>query len=248
MTNMTETTKVAIVTGASRGIGRRVAERLAGEGYAVVVNYRADAPAAQAVVSAIEAAGGRALAVAANVAQAADVERLFREATRAFGGVDVLVNNAGVSAVRPLLDTDDALLNHLLTTNLHGTLYGMQQAARHLREGGRIINFSSTAVATATPGLGAYLATKAAVETLTRVLAKELKGRNITVNAVAPGLINSEMFIEGKTEAQVQQMAQAAPLGRLGEADEVASVVAFLVRADAAWVNGQIIRVNGGVA
>lgn len=245
---MSETIKVAIVTGASRGIGRCVAERLAREGYAVVVNYHLNADAAQAVVGAIEAAGGRALALAADVAQASEMERLFAETIRAFGGVDVVVNNAGLSAVRPLLDTDDALLDRLFSTNVRGTLYGMQQAARHLRAGGRIINFSSTAVAVATPGLGAYLATKAAVEMLTRVLAKELKGRVITVNAVAPGLINSTMFLEGKTDAQVQQMAQAAPLGRLGEADEVASVVAFLVREDAAWVNGQLIRVNGGVA
>lgn len=241
------TTKTAIVTGASRGIGRHIALRLAQEGFAVVVNYNASQEAAQAVVAEIEAAGGQALAVAANVAQAADVARLFATAIQAFGGVDVLVNNAGISALKPLADTDDALLDQLVNTNVRGTLHGLRQAARHLRMGGRIINFSSTAVASATPGLGAYIATKAAVEAMTRVFAKELKGRNITVNAIAPGLINSEMFAEGKTDAQIQQMAQAAPLGRLGEASEIASIVAFLVREDAAWVNGQIIRANGGV-
>jgi len=241
------TTKVAIVTGASRGIGRHIALRLAQEGFAVVVNYNASQEAAQAVVAEIEMAGGHALAVPADVAQAADVARLFAAAIQAFGGVDVLVNNAGISALKPLADTDDALLDQLVNTNVRGTLHGLRQAARHLRMGGRIINFSSTAVASATPGLGAYIATKAAVEAMTRVVAKELKGRNITVNAIAPGLINSEMFAEGKTAAQIQQMAQAAPLGRLGEASEIASIVAFLAREEAAWVNGQIIRANGGV-
>lgn len=241
------TTKVAIVTGASRGIGRHIALRLAREGFAVVVNYNASQEAAQAVVAEIEMAGGHALAVPADVAQAADVARLFAAAIQAFGGVDVLVNNAGISALKPLADTDDALLDQLVNTNVRGTLHGLRQAARHLRMGGRIINFSSTAVASATPGLGAYIATKAAVEAMTRVVAKELKGRNITVNAIAPGLINSEMFAAGKTAAQIQQMAQAAPLGRLGEASEIASIVAFLAREEAAWVNGQIIRANGGV-
>lgn len=157
-----------------------------------------------------------------------------------------MVNNAGISAVRPLADTDDVLLDRLVATNVRGTLHGLRQAARRMRPGGRIINFSSTAVAGATPGLGAYVATKAAVEAITRVFAKELKGRAITVNAIAPGLIDSEMFAEGKTDAQIQQLAQAAPLGRLGRAEEVADVIAFLVSEAATWVNGQIIRVNGG--
>ena len=241
------TTKTAIVTGASRGIGRHIALRLAQEGFAVAVNYNTSQQAAQKVVAEIEATGGQALAIPADVAQAADVERLFAITNQSFGGVDVLVNNAGISAIKPLADTDDALIDQLIATNVRGTLHGLRQAARHLRMGGRIINFSSTAVVSATPGLGAYIATKAAVEAMTRVFAKELKGRNITVNAIAPGLINSEMFAEGKTDAQIQQMAQAAPLGRLGEASEIASIVAFLVREDAAWVNGQIIRANGGV-
>lgn len=241
------TTSVAIVTGASRGIGRAIALRLAQENFTVAVNYKTNQQAAQAVVAEIEARGGRALAVAADVAQATDVAHLFAATIQAFGGVDVLVNNVGISAVRPLADTDDALLDQLIDTNVRGTLHGLRQAAQHLRAGGRIVNLSSTAVASATPGLGAYSATKAAVEALTRVFAKELAGRSITVNAVAPGLIKSEMFAEGKTDAQIQQMAQAAPLGRLGEASEIASLVAFLVRADAAWVNGQVVRANGGV-
>ena len=242
------TSPVALVTGASRGIGAAIARRLARDGFTVVINYAGDARAAAAVAADIEAAGGHALTAQADVADPAAVRRMFDAAEAAFGGVDVLVNNAGVLQQAPLVDVDDAQFDRIIAINLKGSFNAMREAGRRLREGGRIINFSSSLVGTLLPTYGAYVASKAAVEGMTPILAKELRGRRITVNAVAPGPTATELFLKGKPDALVEHLAKAAPLERLGTPEDIASVVAFLAGPDGGWVNGQVLRANGGMA
>ena len=241
------TQKVALVTGASRGIGLAVAERLARDGFTVVVNYSESAAPAEALVHEIEQAGGRALAAKADISDADSVRRMFDAAESAFGGVDVLVNNAGVMTLAPIADSDDASVDRHIAVNLKGTFNTLREAAKRLRSGGRIINFSSSVVGMLMPTYGVYAATKAAVEAMTRVLAKEVRGRDITVNAVAPGPTATELFLKGKPQVVVDRMAKMAPLERLGQPSDIADVVAFLAGPDAAWVNGQVLRVNGGI-
>jgi len=243
----TQQQKVALVTGASRGIGAAVAERLARDGFRVVVNYAGDAAPAEALVRSIEQAGGQAVAAQADVADAAAVGRLFDAAQTAFGGVDVLVNNAGIMSLAPLAEADDASFDRHVAVNLRGTFNTLREAARRMREGGRIINFSSSVVGLLMPGYGIYAATKAAVEAMTVVLAKELRGRGITVNAVAPGPTATKLFLEGKSPELIDQLARLAPLERLGQPADIAAVVAFLAGPDGGWVNGQTLRANGGV-
>src|SRR5262249_47829846 len=216
MTDRTDGSKVAIVTGASRGIGAVVAERLARDGFAVVVNYAGDAAAAEALVRRIEASGGRAAAVQADVSDPAAVRRLFDFAATAFGGVDVLVNNAGIMTLANIADTDDHAFDRLIAVNLKGTFNTLREAAARLRSGGRIINFSSSVVGLLQPTYAVYAATKAGVEALTAVLAKELRGRNITVNAIAPGPTATDLFLKGKPSEVVDRLARLAPLERLG--------------------------------
>ncbi|MGF6479803.1 SDR family oxidoreductase [Paraburkholderia sp. JPY419] len=240
--------KVAIVTGASRGIGMAIAQRLANDGYAVTVNYASSAGEADALVGAIREAGGKAVAVQADVSKPDDVRRMFEITEREFGKVDVLVNNAGVMKPTPLADTSDALYDQTFDINVRGTFNTLREAAARLNDGGRIVNFSTSVLALNLPGYGIYTATKAAVEAFTRVFAKELRGRNITVNAVAPGPIATALFLEGKTDEQIETFAKMPPLQRLGEPEDVAGVVAFLVGPDASWVNGQTLRTNGGLA
>ncbi|MGN6227350.1 MAG: SDR family oxidoreductase [Dyella sp.] len=241
------TSPIALVTGASRGIGAAIARRLARDGFTVVVNYAGDARAAAAVAADIEAAGGRALTAQADVADPAAVRRMFDAAEAAFGGIDVLLNNAGVLQQAPLVDVDDAQFDRIIAINLKGSFNAMREAGRRLREDGRIINFSSSLVGTLLPTYGAYVASKAAVEGMTPILAKELRGRRITVNAVAPGPTATELFLKGKPDALVEQLAKAAPLERLGTPEDIASVVAFLAGPDGGWVNGQVLRANGGM-
>jgi 3-oxoacyl-[acyl-carrier protein] reductase len=244
---MTERTdKAALVTGASRGIGAAVARRLASEGFGVVVNYSRGSADAETLVREIEQAGGRAVAVQADVADPAGIGQLFDAAEQAFGGLDVLVNNAGVMRLAPVADTDDAALDAQLAVNLSGVFRGMREAARRLRDGGRIISFSSSVVGLYQPGYGVYAATKAAVEALTHILAKELGPRRITVNAVAPGPVDTELFTTGKSDAQIDAITRTIPLGRLGSPDDIARVVSFLAGPDGGWVNGQVLRANGG--
>lgn len=238
---------VALVTGASRGIGAAIARRLARDGFTVVVNYAGDARAAAAVAADIEAAGGGALTAQADVADPAAVRRMFDAAEAAFGGLDVLVNNAGVLQQAPLVDVDDDQFDRIIAINLKGSFNAMREAGRRLREGGRIINFSSSLVGTLLPTYGAYVASKAAVEGMTPILAKELRGRRITVNAVAPGPTATELFLKGKPDALIEQLAKAAPLERLGTPEDIADVVAFLAGPDGGWVNGQVLRANGGM-
>jgi 3-oxoacyl-[acyl-carrier protein] reductase len=240
--------KVAIVTGSSRGIGRAIALRLAREGFAVVVNYAGNREEADKVVGEIESAGGRAVAAQADVSRPEDVRRLFDDAEQALGKVDVLVNNAGILKTAPLAESGDELFEQTFAVNARGTFNTLREAAGRLNSGGRIVNFSSTTLALDLPGYAVYNGTKAAVEAFTRVFAKELRGRNITVNAVAPGPVATELFLSGKSEEQVRQFGKMAPLERLGQPEDIAAVVSFLAGPDGAWVNGQTLRANGGLA
>lgn len=244
----TPTTRVALVTGASRGIGAAVAKRLAADGYAVAVNYAGNEAAAHATVAAIEAAGGRAIAVRADVADADAVKRMFATIEEALGRVDVLVNNAGVLPYVTIAETSDDVFARTMAVNVTGTFNTMREAAARMNDGGRIVNFSTSVLHMAPPTYGVYAATKGAVEALTRVFAKELRGRAITCNAVAPGPVATELFLNGKSDALVEQIAKSAPLERLGQPDDIAGVVAFLAGPDGGWVNGQVLRANGGMA
>jgi 3-oxoacyl-[acyl-carrier protein] reductase len=239
--------KVALVTGASRGIGAAIAQRLASDGFTVIVNYAESAAPAEALVRTIEQAGGRALAAKADVSNAADVRRLFDAAQTAFGGVDVLVNNAGIMSLATVANADDASFDRQIAVNLKGTFNTLREAATRLRTGGRIINFSSSVVALLQPTYAVYAATKAGVEAMTSVFAKELRGRDITVNAVAPGPTATDLFLNGKPQEVVERLAKLAPLERLGQPSDIASTVAFLAGPDGGWVNGQVLRANGGI-
>ncbi|TSD87298.1 SDR family oxidoreductase [Mycobacterium sp. KBS0706] len=239
--------QVAIVTGASRGIGAAIAERLARDGFTVVVNYAGNAEAAEALARSIEQAGGRALTAQADVADPAAVRRMFEAAETALGGVDVVVNNAGIMQLARIADTDDALFDRTVAINLKGTFNVLREAAKRLRDGGRIVSISTSVVGTRLETYGVYTATKAAVETLTGILAKELRGRLITVNAVAPGPVGTELFFHGKSPELVERFAKMVPLERLGTPEDIAGVVAFLAGPEGGWVNGQVLRANGGL-
>jgi 3-oxoacyl-[acyl-carrier protein] reductase len=241
------TGRVAIVTGGSRGIGRETVRRLASDGYAVVVNYASNAAEAKAAVANAIEAGGRAIAARADVADEQAVAAMFDLAEENFGGVDVVVHGAGRMPLAPLADLDLAVLDALYRTNIRGTFVVDQQAARRLRSGGAIINFSSSVVGLAFPGYGAYGASKGAVEALTLVLARELRGRNITVNAVAPGPTATALFLDGKDDETIARLAAQPPLERLGTPEDIAEVVAFLASPAGHWINGQVVRANGGI-
>ncbi|WP_417678857.1 SDR family oxidoreductase [Roseibium sp.] len=240
--------KVAIVTGASRGIGAAVAERLAGDGFAVVINYAGNAEAASDLAQRIEAAGGRAVTTQADVSKPEEVARLFESAEAAFGGVDVIVNNAGIMKLAPIADSDDALFDSTIAINLKGSFNVMREAAQRVRNGGRIINMSTTVIAVSLPTYGVYGATKAGVEAMTRILAKEMRGRDVCVNAVAPGPTGTDLFLNGKTEEQIAALSKMNPLERLGSPEDIANAVSFLAGPEGGWVNGQILRANGGMA
>lgn len=241
-----EATRSAIVTGASQGIGAVVAERLARDGFAVTIDYAGNEAPARALADKIVARGGRAVAVRADVSDPAAVAGLFDETERAFGGVDVLVNNAGIMTLSPLAEADDALFDRHVAVNLKGVFNGLREGARRIREGGRIVSFSSSVVGLYQPTYGVYAATKAGVEAMTRILAKELGPRKITVNAIAPGPVATKLFLGDKTDEQVAHATKMLPLGRLGEPDDIAAAIAFLVGPDGGWVNGQVLRANGG--
>ncbi len=240
-------TRVAIVTGASRGIGAAVAQRLATDGFSVVVNYSGDAVPAQALVEKIKAAGGTAMSCKADVSDRVAVRAMFNQVDEAFGGVDVLVNNAGIMTVAPIADTDDAAFDRQIAVNLKGSFNTMREAATRLRSGGRVINFSSSVVGMLQPGYGVYAGTKAAVEAMTSILAKEMRGRGINVNAVAPGPTATDLFLNGKPPEVIDRLAKLAPLERLGQPEDIAAAVAFLAGPDGAWINGQTVRANGGI-
>ena len=242
-----ENGKVALVTGASRGIGAAVARRLAKDGFTVVINYSGNAAPAEELAEKIEQAGGKALTAKADVGDAEAVRRMFDAAETAFGGVDVLVNNAGIMMLSSLAEADDVNFDRQISVNLKGTFNTLREAAKRLRDRGRVINFSTSVVGLKLETYGVYAATKAAVETLTAIMAMEMRGRNITVNAIAPGPVATDLFLNGKSDELVARMAKMNPLERLGTPDDIAAAVAFLVGPDGGWINGQTLRANGGV-
>jgi 3-oxoacyl-[acyl-carrier protein] reductase len=241
---MTSSKRVAIVTGGSRGIGRGIVRRLAADGFAVVVNFAGNRDEAEAAVA---EAGADAIAVQADVADEQAVARLFDAAEEAFGGVDVVVNAAGRMDLAPLADYDLAVFDELMRVNVRGTFVIGQQAVRRLRDGGALVNFSSSVVGLAFPTYSAYAASKGAVEAMTLVLARELRGRDVTVNTVAPGPTATSLFLDNNTEEAIERLSKQPPLERLGQPEDIAGVVAFLVGPDGHWVNGQVLRANGGV-
>ena len=244
---MSSTPRIALVTGASRGIGAAVARRLARDGLTVVINYSGDPAPAETLVREITSAGGKAISARADVGNPTAVRTMFDHIESVLGGIDVLVNNAGIMSLASIGDTDDASFDRHIAVNLKGTFNTLREAARRMRSGGRIVNFSSSVVGLLQPTYAVYAATKAGVEAMTHVLSKELRGRNITVNAVAPGPTATDLFLVGKSPELVDRIAKAAPLERLGQPDDIASTVAFLVSADGAWINGQVLRSNGGI-
>ncbi|TNJ39149.1 SDR family oxidoreductase [Phaeobacter sp. B1627] len=239
--------RTALVTGASRGIGASIAERLSADGFNVIVNYAGSEAAAHQIVEKIEAAGGKAIAAQADVSDAVAVKRMFDSAETAFGGIDILVNNAGIMKLAPIAGSDDALFDTQVAINFKGTFNLLREAANRLRDGGAIVNLSTSVVELKLETYGVYAATKAAAETMTGIMAKELRGRSITVNTVAPGPTATQLFLDGKPQEVVDRMSKMAPLERLGTPQDIANVVAFLAGPDAAWVNGQTLRANGGI-
>jgi 3-oxoacyl-[acyl-carrier protein] reductase len=225
----------------------RTAERLAKDGFTLVVNYAGNSASAAAVVARIDSAGGRDVAAQADISDAAAVARMFESAESAFGGVDVLINNAGIMNLATIADSSDALFGHHIAVNLKGTFNTLREAARRLRDGGRIVNFSSSVSSLLQPTYGLYAKTKAAVEAMTSILAKELRGRKITVNAIAPGPTATRLFLNGKTQEVIERLSTLAPLERLGQPEDIANVVAFLAGPDGAWIDGQALRANGGI-
>lgn len=239
--------KVALVTGSSRGIGAATAKRLARDGYAVTVNCVVNRDLAAAVVGEIEATGGRAIWVQADVSDPRAVRRLFDESDRAFGGVDVVVSNAGIMRLAPFRDMTDADFVRMVDVNQKGSFFVLREAARRVRDGGRIITLSSSITQLRTPTYGPYAVTKVAQELYANILAKELEGRMISVNAVAPGVVNTTLFTDGKTPEQIAGFAARTPHKRLGEPSDIAYTIAALCSGDGAWVNGQTIFANGGI-
>ena len=240
--------KVALVTGASRGIGAAIARRLADDGFAVAINYVSGAAEADALVAQLQQVGASAYAVQGDVSIANDVRRIFETVEQHLGKIDVLVNNAGILKVAPLAQTSDELFEQSFAINTRGVFNTLRESATRMNLGGRIINLTSTTLALNMPGYAIYNGTKAAVESFTRVFAKELRGRSITVNAVAPGPVATDLFLNGKTEEQIQMFTKMPPLERLGQPEDLARVVAFLAGPDGAWINGQVLRANGGIA
>ena len=239
--------KVILITGASRGIGAFTANLLAQQGHSIIINYANNDQEANAVVQKIQANGGTATAFKANISHSDEVTQLFDYAIQTYGRLDVLMNNAGIMRLNKIEDVDDETIDQLLAINLKGPLYTMREAAKRLAHGGKIINLSSSVVGMKLETYGVYTASKAAIESLTAILAKELRGKNITVNAIAPGPTATALFLEGKSDELIARLIQAAPLERLGTVEDIAAVLDFAVNEGSNWVNAQILRVNGGI-
>lgn len=243
---MDNTNKIALVSGASRGIGRAITQRLAHDGYAVIAGYSGSKEQAATLVASIIRDGGNALAVQGDIAQEDGVRALFNAAHEAFGGVDIVVHSAGIMDMLPIAECSVEQFDKTIAINLRGTFLMLREAARTVREGGRIMALSSSVIPQAFPAYGPYACSKSGVETLVRVLANELRGKNICVNAIAPGPVATELFLTGKTDEQIERLAKMPPLERLGEPDDIANLAAFLAGPDGGWINGQVIRSNGG--
>ena len=244
---MKNNVRTAIVTGSSRGIGAEIAKRLSQENTQVVVNYSGSEEQAQSVVDDIKKKGGVACAIQADVSDITSVKRLFDETEKQFGPVDILVNNAGVLSMDALAGVSEDTIHQHVDINLKGVMFTTQQAVNRLNQGGRIVNISTSIVGLKLEKYGIYAATKAGVETLTAITSKELRGKDITVNAVAPGPTDTELFMKGKSEDFVEKLKNMAPLERLGTPKDIANVVAFLCSEEGIWINGQVIRANGGI-
>lgn len=238
--------KVAIVTGASRGIGKAIVLQLAAEGARVVVNYTSSPEKAEAVVHAITEENGEAVAIQADISKLDEVERLFSETLQAFEKIDILVNNAGIMINKPILEATEEDFDKIFAVNVKGTYFTCQQAMKHMSEYGRIVNISTSVVGQMFPAYSMYAGTKGAVEQFTRQLAKEFGSKQITINAVAPGPVNTELFTEGKSEAQIEGLKKMNAFNRLGEPEDISSVISFLASKESQWITGQTLRVNGG--
>lgn len=236
----------AVITGSSRGIGAATARRLARDGFAVTINYLTNQDLAEAVVRDIEAAGGRAIVRQGDVADPAAVKALFDANDEAFGGVDVVVNNAGIMNVGAFAQMTDEAFDRMMATNVKGSFNVLREASRRVRDGGRIISLSSSIIKMSPPGTAAYAATKAAQEVYSSVLAKELGGRNISVNAISPGAVDTQLLRQHGQEA-LQGIPEATPLRRLGQPEDIANVIALLCSQDGAWIDGQNVFANGGI-
>lgn len=240
------TGKVAIVTGSSRGIGRLIAEQLAANGAKVVINYASNQTQAEEVVKEIRRKGGEATSVQANVGKVVEIEQLFQATLSRYGQVDILVNNGGIMITKPILEVTEEDYDQQMAVNAKGTYFACQQAALHMAKDGRIINFSTSVVGQMFPTYSVYAGSKGAVEQFTRQLAKELGPRGITINAVAPGPVNTELFSSGKTQEQIDGVGRMNAMGRIGEPQDISEVVLFLASPKSQWVTGQTLRVNGG--
>jgi 3-oxoacyl-[acyl-carrier protein] reductase len=238
----------AIVTGGSRGIGRSIAKRLATDGFSVVVSYGGHGNDASDVVKEIRSAGGKAIAVGGDISQPDAVATVFAKAIEEFGAIHVVVNSAGIMPLFPIAKGDIQTFDKVVATNLRGAFLVLAQAAQHVVEGGRIVALSSSVLAKSFPNYGAYIASKAGVEGLVHVLANEMRGRNVTVNVVAPGPVATDLFLNGKTESQIEELKKMNPLERLGQPEDISNLVSFLVGPEGGWINGQIVRANGGFA
>jgi 3-oxoacyl-[acyl-carrier protein] reductase len=244
---MTPLPKLALVTGASRGIGAEIAKRLARDGWRVIVNYTENKQAAQLVVAEIEALGGQAWIYQTDVSNGLAVSAMFKSIQTSFGTIDLLINNAGIMELKSLAETTEAHVNTLIDVNLKGTINTLREASKYLQHGGKIINFSTSVVNLKLENYAVYAATKAGVEVITAIMAKEMRGRNITVNAIAPGPTATELFLKGKSPELVERMAKMNPLERLGTPEDIAAVVSLLANQDSNWINGQILKANGGL-
>ncbi len=240
--------KTAIITGASGGIGKAIALRLAADGFNVVLHYSGKSAPVQETIKQIEAAAGKAVGVSADVTKEKEVASIFKEAISAFGTIDVVVHSAGIMPLSPIVENDIELFDKVIATNLRGTFLVLAQAAKQIAQGGRIMALSSSVIAKSTPTYGAYIASKAGVEGLVKVLAAEMRGRQVSVNAIAPGPVATPLFLEGKSKEQIEQLSKIAPFERLGQPEDVARVVSFLAGPDGGWVNAQVVRPNGGFA
>lgn len=240
------TNRTAIVTGASKGIGKATALLLASKGIHVVINYMHDSDGAEAAVKEIAKCGGTAISLQADVSKVSEIQRLFDESITRFGKIDILVNNAGIIIYKPIADITEEDYERIFSINVKSVFFAMKEAAARLADNGTVINVSSTTTRTQFPTYGLYSASKAAIEQATKIFAKEMGSRGISVNAVLPGPTKTELLLEGKSEEDLKRLAGVSPFNRLAEPIEIAQIIAFLASDEAKWVNGQAIGVNGG--